>query len=151
MTIYPRQISLTQESPIPDSNSPDLMSTFRNAASLDDFYKALTPMDMTPGWIDRNRPILWFEPHTAFTPAHWRYEESRQALDVAGRLISTELSERRNLIAFIILLAILILLKVEIISIVALVAAGVYLAYHHLIAPKLAAGALPSKTSENPM
>ena len=49
-------------------------------------------------------------------------------------------------IVFRFLLAILILLKIEVISIAALVVAGVYLAYHHLIAPKLGTGARPSET-----
>ncbi|MFL5045862.1 MAG: cupin domain-containing protein, partial [Xanthobacteraceae bacterium] len=30
--------------------------------------------------------------------AHWRYQQARGALDAAGRLINTELAERRNLI-----------------------------------------------------
>jgi hypothetical protein len=49
-------------------------------------------------------------------------------------------------IIFRILLAILILLKIEVISIAALVVTGVYLAYHHLIAPTLGAGVQPSET-----
>ena len=83
---------------MPDSGLPDLMTTLRDASSLDDLYEGLMPMNMTPGWIERKTPLLWFEPYTAFTPAHWRYEECRQALDTAGRLISTELAERRNLV-----------------------------------------------------
>jgi TRAP-type uncharacterized transport system fused permease subunit len=49
-------------------------------------------------------------------------------------------------IAFRILLAILILLKIEAISIPALVVAGIYLLYHHQIAPRLVSGAQPSQT-----
>lgn len=82
---------------MPDSGSIEQISALRDAASLDDLYSALTAMDMTPGWIDRDMPILWFEPQTRFKAAHWRYQECRQALDAAGRLISTELAERRNL------------------------------------------------------
>lgn len=48
-------------------------------------------------------------------------------------------------IVFRIALAILILLKIEVISITALVVAGVYLAYHHLIAQRLGGGTQPSK------
>src|ERR1700693_6218106 len=33
-------------------------------------------------------------------PAQWKYELARGALDAAGRLINTELAERRNLILF---------------------------------------------------
>jgi TRAP transporter 4TM/12TM fusion protein len=49
-------------------------------------------------------------------------------------------------ITFRILLAILILLKIEAISIPALVVAGTYLLYHHQIAPRLGSGAQPSQT-----
>jgi gentisate 1,2-dioxygenase len=79
-------------------NSPDLGEALRAAASLEDLYGELAPLNLTPGWIDRELPLLWFEPRTAFTPAHWRYKECRQALDSAGRLIGTDLAERRNLI-----------------------------------------------------
>ena len=49
-------------------------------------------------------------------------------------------------VLFRISLAILILLKVPVISISALAVAGVYLAYHHLIAPRLGGGAQPGET-----
>jgi gentisate 1,2-dioxygenase len=81
-----------------ESNSPDSVNVLRDANTLEELYKGLAPMDMTPGWIDRRVPLLWFEPHTAFTPAHWRYAECREGLDSAGRLISTDLAERRNLV-----------------------------------------------------
>ena len=65
---------------------------------LDDLYAVLGAMEMTPGWIARERPILWREPKSAFAPAHWCYADCRAALDAAGRLIDTELAERRNLV-----------------------------------------------------
>jgi gentisate 1,2-dioxygenase len=74
------------------------MKALRDAGSLDALYTALGPLDMTPGWIDREKPILWREPNSPFRPMHWRYENCRAALDAAGRLINTELAERRNLI-----------------------------------------------------
>lgn len=74
------------------------IDALRNAGNLEDLYAALGPLDMTPGWIDRRRRILSPEPDTAFKPMRWRYEECRAALDAAGRLINTELAERRNLI-----------------------------------------------------
>jgi len=43
---------------------------------------------------------LWPAARKNFEPAHWRYEQARGALDAAGRLINTELAERRNLILF---------------------------------------------------
>ena len=66
--------------------------------SLEDLYTVLGTMEMTPGWIDRETPILWREPESVFKPSHWRYADCRAALDAAGRLINTELAERRNLV-----------------------------------------------------
>lgn len=68
------------------------------ANSLEALYSTLDSMQMTAGWIDRPEPILRREPATGFAPAHWRYDECRAALDAAGRLIDTELAERRNLV-----------------------------------------------------
>ncbi len=70
----------------------------RDAGTLGALYAALGPLDMTPGWIDRDQPILHPGPDTAFRPMHWKYDECKAALDAAGRLIGTELAERRNLI-----------------------------------------------------
>ena len=80
-----------------DENN-DKVTALRDAGSLEDLYSALGPLDMTPGWIDRETPILRPEPVTPFGAAHWRYDECRAALDAAGRLINTDLAERRNLI-----------------------------------------------------
>ena len=76
----------------------DAVADLRDVGSLDALYGALDPFDMTPGWIDRDRPILFREPASPFKPMHWRYDVCRSALDAAGRLIDTELAERRNLI-----------------------------------------------------
>ncbi len=74
------------------------VDALRNAGNLEALYAALDPLDMTPGWVDREKPILSVEPDTEFRPMHWKYGECRAALDAAGRLINTELAERRNLI-----------------------------------------------------
>ncbi len=79
------------------SAGADRIQALHDAANLEDLYAALGPLDMTPGWIRRAQPILWAEPETRFKPMHWRYEDCRAALDAAGRLINTELAERRNL------------------------------------------------------
>jgi gentisate 1,2-dioxygenase len=68
------------------------------AGNLEELYAELGKMDMTAGWTDRDQPILYPEPTTPFRPMHWRYSECHAALDAAGRLINTELAERRNLI-----------------------------------------------------
>ncbi len=73
-------------------------TSMADVATLDDLYGELAGMDMTAGWVPRENPILRAEPSTPFRPTHWRYAECKMALDAAGRLINTELAERRNLI-----------------------------------------------------
>lgn len=41
---------------------------------------------------------MWATPRSRFVPAHWRYAEMRSALVAAGRVIGTDLAERRNFI-----------------------------------------------------
>lgn len=72
-------------------------SDLRNAVSLEDLYPKLTPISVGPGW-DKARPAVWPSPKANFVPAHWSYEVCKGGLDAAGRLINTELAERRNLI-----------------------------------------------------
>ena len=54
---------------------------------------------IAPGW-NKKVASLWPAPKKNFAPAHWKYEQARGALDAAGRLINTELAERRNLILY---------------------------------------------------
>ncbi|MGE3245021.1 MAG: cupin domain-containing protein [Beijerinckiaceae bacterium] len=69
-----------------------------NATELDAIYPPLADLDLTPGWVNRKEPILIAEPKGAFSPYRWRYSEAKTGLDAAGRLIGTDLAERRNLI-----------------------------------------------------
>lgn len=71
---------------------------FSDVGTLDELYTELDRMEMTAGWIDRDQPILWPEPHSRHKVAHWRYADCKEAMDAAGRLINTELAERRNLV-----------------------------------------------------
>lgn len=73
-------------------------ASLAQVATLEELYGELQTMDMTAGWVQREHPILYPEPTTPFKPTHWRYAECKAALDVAGRLINTELAERRNLV-----------------------------------------------------
>ena len=61
-------------------------------------YEAAGAVNFTPGWIPRNKPILWPEPRPTFMPAHWSYDDAKAGLDAAGRLIDVTLAERRNLV-----------------------------------------------------
>ncbi|WP_084030917.1 cupin domain-containing protein [Bradyrhizobium paxllaeri] len=67
-------------------------------ASLDDLYRETERLEVTPGWVGRDRPIFWKEPRTDFVPTQWRYRQVRDALASAGTLIDVALAERRNLI-----------------------------------------------------
>lgn len=66
--------------------------------SLDGLYGEATRLQVTPGWIKREKPVLTHEPTPKFVPAHWRYEDVKPALDAASRLVDVKLAERRNLI-----------------------------------------------------
>jgi gentisate 1,2-dioxygenase len=65
--------------------------------SLESLYALLPEAGMGAGW-NKPVPAIWSAPRKTFAPAHWRYREARSALDAAGRLMSTEHAERRNLI-----------------------------------------------------
>jgi len=69
------------------------------AGTLEDLYGQLGRISIGPGWA-KSTPSLWPAPKKTFAPAQWKYEQARGALDAAGRLINTELAERRNLILF---------------------------------------------------
>jgi gentisate 1,2-dioxygenase len=67
------------------------------SGSLEELYGKLNLVGLGPGW-NKPTPSLWASPRKNFVPAHWKYDQARGALDAAGRLINTELAERRNLI-----------------------------------------------------
>ncbi len=69
------------------------------AATLDELYPALNRLNLMAGW-NKPEPSLWPEPRKNFVPAHWRYDDAKIALDAAGRLINTDLAERRNLLCY---------------------------------------------------
>lgn len=74
------------------------MATSSELMSLGDLYDAIEPLNLTPGWIERDQPIMGSKARSEFLPGFWRYSEARAALESAGDLIDVELAERRNLI-----------------------------------------------------
>src|SRR6266850_6538572 len=66
--------------------------------SLDELVDAIGERNMTPGWIRREKPILFPEMRSEFVPAHWSYQDAKAAMQAAGRLIGTDLAERRNFV-----------------------------------------------------
>jgi gentisate 1,2-dioxygenase len=69
------------------------------SGSLEELYGKLGKVGLGAGW-NKDTPSLWPSPRKTMRPAHWTYDQARGALDAAGRLINTELAERRNLILF---------------------------------------------------
>ncbi len=67
--------------------------------SLEELYPRLNDQNIQAGW-SKPEPSLYPEPYKNFAPVKWSWETGRAALDAAGRLISTELAERRNLILY---------------------------------------------------
>jgi gentisate 1,2-dioxygenase len=70
---------------------------FDAASDLDELHRMLDLVGMRNGW-SKPKPSIYPEPHRKFLPAHWRYVDARSALHAAGRLVSPEWAERRNLI-----------------------------------------------------
>jgi gentisate 1,2-dioxygenase len=75
-----------------------ILDELRSLPSLDRLIAAIGERSMTPGWLKRAKPLLWNEMRSEFVPAHWRYAEARAAMQAAGRLIGTDLAERRNFV-----------------------------------------------------
>jgi gentisate 1,2-dioxygenase len=65
---------------------------------LDALISAIGERNMTPGWIRREKPILFPEMRSQFVPARWSYAEAKAGMKSAGRLIGTDLAERRNFV-----------------------------------------------------
>jgi gentisate 1,2-dioxygenase len=78
---------------------PTILASLREVRSLNELYPRLDRLSISPGWA-KPKPSLWPEPRENFRPVQWRWSDGRAALDAAGRLISTELAERRNLILY---------------------------------------------------
>jgi gentisate 1,2-dioxygenase len=77
--------------------STPTVAAFEAASDMDELYRLLAESGMGPGW-NKPEPSLWPSPRKNFVPAHWSFALSKPALDAAGRYVSTEFAERRNLI-----------------------------------------------------
>jgi gentisate 1,2-dioxygenase len=67
--------------------------------TLEELYGKLPQLHMEAGW-NKTAPSLWPVPQKNFLPAQWRFSQAKGALDAGGRLINTELAERRNLVLY---------------------------------------------------
>ena len=72
------------------------LAGIRAIPTLDALYQELDRLAFVPGWVEHNgnRGVA----NGPFRPAHWSYDYAKAAMDAAGRLINTELAERRNLV-----------------------------------------------------
>ena len=70
---------------------------FARADSMEALYALLDEARIGAGW-NKPTPSLYPAPKREFVPAHWSYAIAKPALDAAGRFVSTEMAERRNLI-----------------------------------------------------
>lgn len=68
-----------------------------SAPTLEALYPLLAARSIGAGW-NKPEPAMWPAPRMNFVPFHWRYADAQAAFEAAGRLISTEQAERRNLI-----------------------------------------------------
>ena len=73
------------------------LSRLAETETLDMLYGELAELSINAGWA-KPEPSLWSAPRENFRPHHWSWAEGKAALDAAGRLVDTELAERRNLI-----------------------------------------------------
>lgn len=73
-------------------------TSYGSIKNVDELVRTIDAEHCTPGWVPRQQPLMWPRPKSAFQPVHWRYAEIRPALVAAGRLIGTDLAERRNFV-----------------------------------------------------
>jgi gentisate 1,2-dioxygenase len=76
-----------------------ILDDLKDSPTLEDLYRELDGCHIQAGWA-KDEPSLWAAPRKTYRPMQWRWEEGRAALSAAGRLVDTELAERRNLILF---------------------------------------------------
>lgn len=74
-----------------------IREALRSAPSLPALYPQLEQLSVGAGW-NKREPAIWPAPRRNFVPYRWRYRDAQAAFDAAGRLVSTEQAERRNLI-----------------------------------------------------
>lgn len=71
---------------------------YDSVQSVSELIERIATQNCIPGWIQHERPLMWSRPKSTFVPAHWQYAGIRPALLAAGRVIGTDLAERRNFI-----------------------------------------------------
>jgi gentisate 1,2-dioxygenase len=70
---------------------------FASVQNIEELHGLIDAAGMGSGW-NKPEPAIWSSPKSSFVPAHWCYALAKPALDAAGRFVSTDKAERRNLI-----------------------------------------------------
>lgn len=82
-----------------NASSPESAAdSFADVQSVDDLITRIGKEHCVPGWVPHERPLMWPSPVSVMKPAHWRYARMKPALIAAGRVIGTDLAERRNFV-----------------------------------------------------
>jgi gentisate 1,2-dioxygenase len=76
--------------------TPVTLTALSRVTGLEGLNDLLGNLAFRAGW-NKHEPSLWPEPRTHFQAANWTWDHARAALNSAGRLINTELADRRNL------------------------------------------------------
>lgn len=71
---------------------------YTGVASVDELIARIDKENCVPGWIRHARPLMWPKPKSELRAAHWQYARLRPAMLAAGRVIGTDLAERRNFV-----------------------------------------------------
>lgn len=77
---------------------PASSDAYAGLTRIEQLVDAIGEQHCTPGWIPRKNPIIWPQPKASMVPVQWEYGRIRPALQAAGRLIGTDLAERRNFV-----------------------------------------------------
>jgi len=67
-----------------------------DAGSLPALERDIAALDMSPGWIRRDVPLLWKDMRSVFVPRQWKYSQARELMVRAARALGTDVAERRN-------------------------------------------------------
>jgi len=72
--------------------------TFSDVQHVDELVARIAQQNCVPGWVPFKSPLMWAHAQSVFKPAHWQYAKIKPALVTAGRVIGTDLAERRNFV-----------------------------------------------------
>ena len=66
--------------------------------TLPELEARIASLNMTPGWIKREVPLVWKEMQSQFVPIQWKYVQARELMQQAAKALGTDVAERRNFV-----------------------------------------------------